>query len=123
MFAHHQLGGIAQFVAVFAFARGLREMPRRLGNGGKAQPARRADDVLGQARGFIPFFLGAGLRQRIGQLLGGDDVALQDFDQRLDADGFLQGAEGDRIDRRGDLPVRRMRASSSAAAGGSSMVR
>ena len=33
MLAHHRLGGIAQLMMAFAFARQLRKFPRRLGNG------------------------------------------------------------------------------------------
>ena len=72
-------------MGIVAFARFLGEEPRRLGHCAQAKPAGGADNILGQARRLVPFFLGAGLCQRIGQFLGGDNIALQDFNQRLHA--------------------------------------
>jgi hypothetical protein len=83
MLAHHQLCGVAQVMAVLALARRLGEMPRRLGDGGQSQPAGGADDILRQPSGFVPLLAGAGVRQPTGQLLGGDDIALQDFHKGL----------------------------------------
>ena len=82
MLADDLLGGVAQRIGIFPGAALLGEAARGLGHRHESEPACRADDILGKARGLVPFLLAAGGFERLGEFLGGCDIALQDVDER-----------------------------------------
>src|ERR1700679_2962534 len=89
---------IAQRAGVFAIAGFLGEAARGGSQRGQAQSTGGAGDVLRHARGVFPVVAFARAGQPRAKLLGGLHIGLQDFQERGQAERFLQRGERGRID-------------------------
>src|SRR6202012_4984624 len=86
------------------------EAARGGGEGCETQAARRAGDILRDARGIVPLLLVAGVGEIAAEILRRAHISVQNLQQRLEAQRFFQRGEsrpidsGGRVRRGGILP-------------------